>query len=76
MPDIITDGVNGLLVPTQDPPALAAAIQRILSDPELAAAMGAVGRRMSLERHGAQRMVQELTELYTRLLTKRGLVPA
>jgi glycosyltransferase involved in cell wall biosynthesis len=76
MPDIISDGVNGLLVPSQDPPALAAAIRRILSDPELAGAMGAAGRRMSLERHGAQRMVQELTELYTRLLTKRGLVPA
>jgi len=75
MPDIISDGVNGLLVPSQDPPALAAAIQRILSDPELAAAMGVAGRRMSLERHGAQRMVQELTELYTRLLTKRGVVP-
>lgn len=76
MPDIISDGVNGFLVPSQDPASLAAAIQRVLSEPELADAMGMAGRRMSLERHGAQRMVQELTELYTRLLGTRGLVPA
>jgi glycosyltransferase involved in cell wall biosynthesis len=33
--EALTDGVNGLLVPLQDPPALAAAIRRFFADQEL-----------------------------------------
>jgi glycosyltransferase involved in cell wall biosynthesis len=39
-PDIVEDGVNGLLVPAGDPGALAAAIERILDDDELASRLG------------------------------------
>ncbi len=35
-PEVITDGENGLLVPSGDPAALAAAIQRVLGDKVLA----------------------------------------
>jgi glycosyltransferase involved in cell wall biosynthesis len=41
IPDVIEDGVNGLLVPPDDPQALAAAIERIFSDRELAERLGA-----------------------------------
>jgi glycosyltransferase involved in cell wall biosynthesis len=37
IPDVIEDGVTGLLVPAKDPVALAGAILKILKDPELAA---------------------------------------
>jgi glycosyltransferase involved in cell wall biosynthesis len=40
-PDIVEDGVNGLLVPPGDAEALAAAIERILGDDELASRLGA-----------------------------------
>jgi colanic acid/amylovoran biosynthesis glycosyltransferase len=40
-PDIVEDGVNGLLVEPGDPVALAAAVERILDDDELAARLGA-----------------------------------
>jgi len=40
IPDVIEDGVNGLLVPPDDPQALAEAIERILSDRELAERLG------------------------------------
>jgi glycosyltransferase involved in cell wall biosynthesis len=40
-PDIVQDGVNGLLVPPGDAAALAAAIERILDDLDLAARLGA-----------------------------------
>jgi len=43
--EIITDGVNGLLVPPRDVPALAAAILRVLGDPELEARLVSAGRR-------------------------------
>ncbi len=38
--DVVVDGVTGLLVPGRDPAAYAAAVDRILADRELAAAMG------------------------------------
>jgi len=41
IPDIVEDGVNGLLVPAGDSAALAAAIERILDDDELATRLGA-----------------------------------
>jgi 2-deoxystreptamine N-acetyl-D-glucosaminyltransferase/2-deoxystreptamine glucosyltransferase len=40
-PDIVDDGVNGVLVPPGDAEALAAAIERILDDEELASRLGA-----------------------------------
>jgi glycosyltransferase involved in cell wall biosynthesis len=39
--DLVRDGENGLLVPPQDPPALAEALVRVLSDAELAGRLAA-----------------------------------
>lgn len=47
--DIVTDGSTGLLVPPGDATALAAALTRIGSDPELAARLGDAGRRHARE---------------------------
>jgi glycosyltransferase involved in cell wall biosynthesis len=44
VPELVTDGVEGLLVPPHDPAALAAALQRVLGDGSLAARMGRAGR--------------------------------
>ncbi len=44
VPDVIEDGVHGLVVPERDPAALAAAIIRLLVTPELAAHLGAAAR--------------------------------
>ena len=41
--EILTDGENGLLVPTSDPAALASALQRMVDDPELRARLGSAG---------------------------------
>ena len=35
VPEVVRDGVNGLLVKPHDPPALAAAIERFFADPDL-----------------------------------------
>jgi glycosyltransferase involved in cell wall biosynthesis len=42
--DIVRDGRNGLLLPPGDAPALTAAIERLMDDPERARAMGLAGR--------------------------------
>ena len=47
IPEVVDDGVTGLLVPPGDPAALAAALNRLLADPARAAAWarpGASGR--------------------------------
>ena len=44
VPEIVVDGVTGLLVDPEDPRAIAAALRRLLGDPDLRRAMGAAGR--------------------------------
>jgi len=73
--DIIAPGVNGLLVPSGDSTALAAAIQDLISDPARRKAMGKTGQRMALERHGSDRMVTELKEVYRGLLEATVIKP-
>lgn len=43
IPEALEDGRTGLLVPPDDPAALAVALERLLSNPELAARMGTAG---------------------------------
>ncbi len=68
IPEVVEDGVTGLLVPPADPPALAAAVNELLRDPERGREMGKAGRRRVLE-HFTWRAVAERTlELYRRLI--------
>jgi glycosyltransferase involved in cell wall biosynthesis len=65
MPELVGDA--GLVVPKRDPPALAAAIGRILDDRKLAARLGRAGRVRARARFGMQRWVDRVIDLYTRL---------
>jgi glycosyltransferase involved in cell wall biosynthesis len=47
--DVVVDGENGIIIPPNDPDALAAAIERLYRDPELRAKMGAAGRKRVVE---------------------------
>ena len=47
--EIITSGVNGLLVPPKDPLALASGIEMLLKDPDLRESLGKAGRKKILE---------------------------
>ena len=67
-PEIIENGETGLLVPPSDPPALAAAIRRLLTDRKATEAMGRRGRERFEARFTAARMAQDMLELYRRIL--------
>jgi glycosyltransferase involved in cell wall biosynthesis len=73
-PEIIEDGVTGLLVPPRDSAALAHAVCRILQDRDLAARVGHAGRRRIVEHFSLARMVGETERLYVDRLaqTRRG----
>lgn len=64
-PEVIIHGQTGLLVRLGDPPALAAAINRLAADPNLRRDMGLTGRARCLDRFNADGMVTRLEELYT-----------
>ena len=49
IPDVIRDGLNGLLVPERDPTALAAALARLGREPETRRHLGAAARRTAEE---------------------------
>ncbi len=57
IPELVRDGVTGLLVPPASPAALAMAIQRLLETPELAASLGQAGRAHLVAAHGWPRAV-------------------
>jgi glycosyltransferase involved in cell wall biosynthesis len=44
-PSLVRDGENGLLVPTRDPDAAAAAVERLMNAPSLRRALGDAARQ-------------------------------
>ena len=64
IPEMIHDGENGLLVPSHDPTALAAAITRLLKDPSLAARLAAAGHDLVHERFCLDFMLRDLEAIY------------
>ena len=68
VPDLVEDGVSGVLVPPADPRALACAMERLLGDPERRRAMGRAGRRRVFPALSAQRLVEDMDRLYRDLL--------
>jgi L-malate glycosyltransferase len=67
-PEVVVDGVTGLLVPPKDSAALARAVCRILESPRLAASMGQAARRRVLECFSNERMIDRTQRLYDGLL--------
>ena len=64
IPEMIEDGVTGLLVPPRDPEALAAAIVRLLRDHPFADLLGRAGHDLVHERFCVERMVQAIEAIY------------
>jgi glycosyltransferase involved in cell wall biosynthesis len=64
--DLVSHGRSGLLVPPDDPAALAAAIDGLLHDPVRARELGAYGRTIAETRYRFDTMVDRCCELYRR----------
>jgi glycosyltransferase involved in cell wall biosynthesis len=65
--EVVRDGETGLLVPPEDPDAVAEAIQRLLADERLRRRLGEAGRRLVLERFTAAHMTRAFEALYREL---------
>jgi len=64
IPEIVTDGVSGVLVPPGDVDALADAIMRLKADPALCASLGARARQAVEERFDIHRNVEQRAQLF------------
>jgi glycosyltransferase involved in cell wall biosynthesis len=69
---VVSDGEDGLLVPVDDAPALAAALSRVLSDRALAARLVDAGRRTYAERYAEPVIVGAYRDLFGRIVAERG----
>ena len=75
VPELIEDGVHGLLVSPRDPEALASAIHRLLEDRPLATRLGDAARERQRADYDLDVVVGQLEHLYTELFeADRGLI--
>ncbi len=65
--DIIDNQVNGILIPTDSPNALAEAMTNIICDPELGLRLGQQARQKVLDCFSLDSVAQQYSELYQRL---------
>jgi glycosyltransferase involved in cell wall biosynthesis len=64
IPELVSDGINGLLVEPDDSAALASAITRLGSDRRSAERLGSAGRATVRERFDGDRLAGRLAELF------------
>jgi glycosyltransferase involved in cell wall biosynthesis len=70
--EVAIPDVTGLLVPTDDPDALAAAIDTLAKDADLRARFGRAARALAEERFSEAAIGRAITELYLRLVGSSG----
>jgi len=64
LPEVVQDGVTGILVPPKDPNALADVIVRLLRDPELRKRLGNAGRERVLSEFRTDHIVDQTLKVY------------
>ncbi|MBI3597186.1 MAG: glycosyltransferase [Nitrospirae bacterium] len=73
IPEMVEDGVNGLLVSPRDPPALAGALIELINRPDERRRMGQAGRSRMLEKFSAEAMVAATESVYRKILELKGI---
>jgi glycosyltransferase involved in cell wall biosynthesis len=66
--EIAREGVNALLVPPDDPEALAKAVETLMKNADLRARFGKASRQIAVDDYSSRRIGTEITALYSRLL--------
>jgi len=62
--EVVDDGINGLLVPVKDAPALAGAMERMINDPEMRKRMGKAGRKKVEREFDEKIVIQKILKTY------------
>lgn len=67
IPSVVEEGVNGFLVPVEDPVAVADRLARLAADPALRRTMGEAGRRIFEQRFTLERFHRRMEEAFLSL---------
>jgi len=74
IPEVLTDGVDGLLVPPADPDALADALARLSRSPSLRERFGSAGWETVRDRFSIEAQVRHVEALYAEELQRAGVL--
>lgn len=74
--ETVLDGVTGILVPPGDALEMSERVMHLLGDAHLRCALGAAARRRALTMFGHERFIDEIAELYAKVLGEQHLVTA
>jgi glycosyltransferase involved in cell wall biosynthesis len=67
-PEIVKDGVNGILVPVNDPVKLAEAIDYLLNNKYIRRKFGEAGRKIVVENFSIEVLVKKLYKIYKKII--------
>jgi len=70
IPEVVADGVTGMLVPPGDDASLAEAVNRVIREPGRAAALGARGRERAVAEFSWDRIAAQTAALYAQLVVR------
>jgi glycosyltransferase involved in cell wall biosynthesis len=73
IPDLVKDGVNGVLVTPGNVDELAGALEKMLIDKGLAQKMGREGRKRIKEQFSSEIMARSIERVYRELMTVKGI---
>jgi glycosyltransferase involved in cell wall biosynthesis len=74
IPEVVTNGVDGVLVPPADPDALANAVTELLADPARRRRLGEAGYRTVADRFSIDAQVRRTEQVYDEELTRAGVL--
>ena len=74
IPGIMESGINGLLIPPENPQALAEAVIRLLDDKACAARMGQKARELITGKYTAGQMAEQVYQVYLKMFEKKRTV--
>jgi glycosyltransferase involved in cell wall biosynthesis len=69
LPDLIQDGINGILVEPGKPEQLASALNKLANDHQLCVSMGKVGYQLVYEGYDIKKHISELVNIYNVVLS-------
>ena len=72
VPEVVADGISGLLVPPHDPDSLRLALYRLIDQPALRMAMGEAGLSITRTRFNVATMAGEMESFYLKSLAERS----
>ena len=76
IPDVVTDGEHGLIVPPRDAEAIARAIEQLSKDRAAVARMSATCRKHVASAYSIERVAKDFSELYWGLCARPAPTPA